>query len=160
VPDRAKQSFYRKAGKAEGEYMKVLMFLFLSRCHSLILLDMKNIIDVERIQMANLNIQVDDSLKMEVEELLDTIGISLSTAITLFLKQTVRYRGIPLELRAGPPVPESNRGEAISREELKYLAQTGTKRREEVYERIKARHIPDSVREIDAVKLIREDRGR
>jgi DNA-damage-inducible protein J len=121
---------------------------------------MKNIIDAEGIQMANLNIQVDDSLKMEVEELLDTIGISLSTAITLFLKQTVRYRGIPLELRVGPPVPESNRGEAISREELKYLAQTGAKRREEVYERIKARHISDSIREIDAVKLIREDRYR
>ena len=52
--------------------------------------------------MANLNLQIDDDLKREAEAVLKNLGISLSTATTLFLKQVVRHNGIPFELEADP----------------------------------------------------------
>lgn len=52
--------------------------------------------------MANLNIRVDDTLKQQAEQIFLDIGISLSAATTIFLKQVVRYNGIPFELRADP----------------------------------------------------------
>ena len=50
--------------------------------------------------MANLNLQIDDDLKREAEAVLKNLGISLSTATTLFLKQVVRHNGIPFGLEA------------------------------------------------------------
>lgn len=52
--------------------------------------------------MANLNIRVDDPLKKQAEAIFSELGISLSAATTIFLKQVVRYNGIPFELRIDP----------------------------------------------------------
>lgn len=52
--------------------------------------------------MANLNIRVDDTLKQQAELIFSDLGISLSAATTMFLKQVVRYNGIPFELRTDP----------------------------------------------------------
>lgn len=52
--------------------------------------------------MANLNIRVDDKLKKQAEEVFSELGISLTTATTMFLKQVVRCNGIPFELCATP----------------------------------------------------------
>ena len=52
--------------------------------------------------MANLNIQIDDDLKRDAEAVLKNLGISVSTATTLFLKQVVRHNDIPFELEADP----------------------------------------------------------
>ena len=52
--------------------------------------------------MANLNIRVDDTLKQQAELIFSELGISLSAATTMFLKQVVRYNGIPFELRVDP----------------------------------------------------------
>ena len=58
--------------------------------------------------MANLNIRVDDDLKRQAEMVFSDIGLSLSAATTIFLKQVVRCNGIPFELRADPFWSESN----------------------------------------------------
>ncbi len=58
--------------------------------------------------MANLNIRVDDDLKRQAEIVFSDIGLSLSAATTIFLKQVVRCNGIPFELRADPFWSESN----------------------------------------------------
>jgi DNA-damage-inducible protein J len=58
--------------------------------------------------MANLNIRVDDDLKRQAEMIFSDIGLSLSAATTIFLKQVVRCNGIPFELRADPFWSESN----------------------------------------------------
>jgi DNA-damage-inducible protein J len=52
--------------------------------------------------VANLNIRVDDALKKNAETVLSDIGMSVSTATTIFLEQVVRYNGIPFEVRADP----------------------------------------------------------
>ncbi len=58
--------------------------------------------------MANLNIRVDDDLKRQAEMVFSDIGLSLSAATIIFLKQVVRCNGIPFELRADPFWSESN----------------------------------------------------
>jgi DNA-damage-inducible protein J len=64
--------------------------------------------------MANLNIRVDDVLKSQAEEVLDNIGMSLSTATTIFLKQVIRYNGIPFELRADPFYSPENKARLLA----------------------------------------------
>jgi DNA-damage-inducible protein J len=52
--------------------------------------------------VANLNIRIDDTLKKQAENVFFELGMTLSTATTIFLKQVVRYNGIPFELRVDP----------------------------------------------------------
>jgi DNA-damage-inducible protein J len=73
--------------------------------------------------MANLNIRIDDALKSQAEEILDDIGMSLSTATTIFLRQVIRYNGIPFELRADPFYSPENRARLL--EAMKRMEQTG-----------------------------------
>lgn len=62
-----------------------------------------NVLEIkEALHMADINIHVDETLKNQAELILSDLGISLSTATTIFLKQVVRYNGIPFELRADP----------------------------------------------------------
>lgn len=69
--------------------------------------------------MANLNIRVDDTLKQQAELIFSDLGISLSAATTMFLKQVVRYNGIPFELRADPFYSAENQNRLlISKERM------------------------------------------
>lgn len=61
--------------------------------------------------MANLNIRIDDDLKKQAENMFAELGMNMSTAMTVFLKQAVRYGGIPFDLRISECVPEQKEGE-------------------------------------------------
>ena len=50
----------------------------------------------------NTNISLDPKLKKEAVELFHSMGLDLSTAITLFLYQSVRERKLPFELYEVP----------------------------------------------------------
>ena len=52
--------------------------------------------------MATMNIRVDDALKSQAETLFADLGMNMTTAVNVFLKQAVRVGGIPFELRADP----------------------------------------------------------
>ena len=52
---------------------------------------------------ANINIRVDTELKQAAEELFDDLGLSMSSAITMFLKSAVKYDGIPFEVKRNTP---------------------------------------------------------
>ena len=47
----------------------------------------------------NFTIRIDPELKKAADEVFSDLGLNLTTAITLFLKVSVRYDGIPFELR-------------------------------------------------------------
>ena len=47
----------------------------------------------------NLNIRIDENLKRNAEVLFSELGLNMSSAITIFLKSAVDYRGIPFEIR-------------------------------------------------------------
>jgi DNA-damage-inducible protein J len=61
--------------------------------------------------MTNLNIRIDKTVKAEAEALLAELGLTMSTAINLFMRQTLRQRKIPFEIAAGGksiPLPASS----------------------------------------------------
>lgn len=47
----------------------------------------------------NITIRIDEDLKKEADELYDSLGLTLSAAIKIFLKQSVRESGLPFELK-------------------------------------------------------------
>lgn len=51
----------------------------------------------------NLNIRVDEELKRKAEAIFSELGISMSTAMNMFLRYSVRYGGIPFDLRIEKP---------------------------------------------------------
>ncbi len=53
--------------------------------------------------MANINIRVDDELKKQAETMFADLGLNMSTAMTIFLKQAVRYGGIPFDVKLSDP---------------------------------------------------------
>lgn len=55
----------------------------------------------------NLNIRVDEELKRQAEALFSELGLNMSTAMNIFLRYSVRYGGIPFELRIEKPNPET-----------------------------------------------------
>lgn len=50
-------------------------------------------------KMAHIHVRVKDDLKQKAKEVLDEIGMDMSTAINLYLKQIVITKGIPFRLR-------------------------------------------------------------
>lgn len=58
--------------------------------------------------MAQISLRVDDEVKRCAEQTFDDIGLSMSTAINIFLKKVARERRIPFELTADPFYSESN----------------------------------------------------
>ena len=48
---------------------------------------------------ANLNIRVDDEVKIQAERICTELGTSMSNAINMFLCSMVRSNGFPFELR-------------------------------------------------------------
>ena len=58
--------------------------------------------------MAQIKLRVDDNLKSSAERTLNDIGLSMSTAINIFLKTVVRENRIPFELSADPFYSKEN----------------------------------------------------
>ena len=48
--------------------------------------------------VSNITIRIDSELKKQGEELFDDLGLSMTAAITSFIKQSVREQGIPFKL--------------------------------------------------------------
>lgn len=59
-------------------------------------------------QTVQVNFRVDKELKQHAEMILEDIGLSMSTAYTIFLKKITREGGIPFEMKADPFYSESN----------------------------------------------------
>ena len=53
---------------------------------------------------ANLSVRVDSELKKEVERCLDAMGLNISVAINIYLRQIVRQNAIPFRVCADPAV--------------------------------------------------------
>ena len=53
------------------------------------------------------NISLDADLKKQSQELLADLGLDLTTAVTIFLKQTIREQGIPFKITRAQPNAET-----------------------------------------------------
>lgn len=58
--------------------------------------------------MTNVTIRMDEGLKKQSEALFDEMGLSMTTAITLFIKTAVRENRIPFEIRVDPFFSSAN----------------------------------------------------
>lgn len=58
--------------------------------------------------MAQISLRVDDDVKRNAERTLTDIGLSMSTAINIFLKKVARENRIPFELSADPFYSQEN----------------------------------------------------
>lgn len=57
------------------------------------------------------NIKIDPTLKQEAQALFESLGLNLSTAVNMFLRQSVREQAIPF--RVGSPIPNIETLKAI-----------------------------------------------
>ena len=52
--------------------------------------------------MAQVNVRIDDELKNRADVLFDDLGLNMSTAINMFVRQAVREGGIPFGITTKP----------------------------------------------------------
>ncbi|MDD6036789.1 MAG: type II toxin-antitoxin system RelB/DinJ family antitoxin [Lachnospiraceae bacterium] len=55
----------------------------------------------------NISIRMDSDLKSAAEALFDELGMSLSTAFNIFVRQSLREGGIPFKITEGRPNQET-----------------------------------------------------
>ena len=48
--------------------------------------------------MAQVNIRIDDKLKIRADSIFKELGLNMSTAFTIFIRQTIRQGGIPFKI--------------------------------------------------------------
>ncbi len=58
--------------------------------------------------MTNVTIRMDEGLKRQSEAVFDEMGLTMTTAITLFIKAVIRENRIPFEIRVDPFFSASN----------------------------------------------------
>lgn len=64
--------------------------------------------------MGRISVRIDDNLKEEANKVYDDLGMDMTTAITIFLKQTVREQRLPFQPGAEPVADILAREEALS----------------------------------------------
>lgn len=59
--------------------------------------------------MAQINVRIDDEVKRNAERVCSEIGISMATAINIYLKKLGREHRIPFEVSVDPFYSEKNK---------------------------------------------------
>jgi DNA-damage-inducible protein J len=50
--------------------------------------------------VSNINILVDSDVKLQAQQVFESLGLDMSSAVELFLKQTIAKKSIPIKLEA------------------------------------------------------------
>lgn len=60
--------------------------------------------------MCTISCKVDEKVKSDAEAIFDSLGISMSTAINMFLRATIREEGLPIstKLKSGEQLIQEN----------------------------------------------------
>ena len=78
--------------------------------------------------MSNITLRIDDSLKNQSQKILDQMGLSMNTAVNLFLHQLCTDRGLPFRPSADPfdsPANQAHLAKAVRQiEEGKVVIKT------------------------------------
>lgn len=54
-------------------------------------------------ESTNLNIRTDKEVKFAAEKIFEELGLNMTTAVNMFLRQVIRENGIPFELKLSVP---------------------------------------------------------
>ena len=52
--------------------------------------------------VSNINIRVDNNVKKEAQDIFSSMGLDMTTAINIFLRQAIRQRSIPFTISTDP----------------------------------------------------------
>ena len=80
-------------------YKCIVLTIHAFMCYNLHILRM----EVISMGTTNLNIRTDKEVKAAAERIFDDLGITMTTAVNIFLRQTIRTNGIPFELKLDVP---------------------------------------------------------
>lgn len=56
----------------------------------------------DEMETVNLNVRVDKDVKCTAEAIANALGMNLSTAVNIFLRQMVSHNGLPFDVRLAP----------------------------------------------------------
>lgn len=76
-------------------------------------------------QTVNVNFRMDSSLKMQMDSICSELGMSLTTAFTIFAKKVCREKRIPFEVSLDPFYSEENKERL--RKSIAQMEETGGK---------------------------------
>ena len=68
---------------------------------------------------ATINLRIDNDLKSDAEQILNRLGLTMSTAITLFLRQVELTGGLPFPVQL-PPGPKHLDASTMSKEDFNH----------------------------------------
>ena len=54
-------------------------------------------------ESTNLNIRTDKEVKAQAEKVFDALGLNMTTAVNIFLRQAIRENGIPFQVKLNVP---------------------------------------------------------
>ena len=57
--------------------------------------------------MTNMNIRMEKEVKEQAQQIFAQLGMDMTTAVNVFLRQAIRYNGFPFELRIDKPNAET-----------------------------------------------------
>ena len=63
------------------------------------------LIDAAITKTANVNVRIQENIKQQAEQILETIGIPRATAIDMFYRQIILNKGIPFSLTIPKSLP-------------------------------------------------------
>lgn len=55
----------------------------------------------------SMNIRLDSDLKREAQSLFAALGLDMTSAVNIFLRQALRQRGLPFDVKLNPPNAET-----------------------------------------------------
>ena len=71
----------------------------------------------------SMNIRMDSEVKKQAQELFAQFGLDMTTAVNMFLKQSIRQRGIPFALQLDPFYSDVNQERLL--QAAKRMEETG-----------------------------------
>ncbi len=71
----------------------------------------------------NVNIRIDEELKKQAEQLFSELGMNMTTAFNVFVRQSIRNRGIPFEITARNDDFNSDYNQQVLKQSIERLEQ-------------------------------------
>lgn len=93
--------------------------------------------------MAVINFNVDETVKNQANDLFKGLGLDMTTALNIFLRQAINYGGIPFEIRKPNPCAVSSKEEIFAKlKEAEDALKNGekTKSHDEVWSGLRAKY--------------------
>jgi DNA-damage-inducible protein J len=69
--------------------------------------------------MTNINIRVDSDIKAQSQSLFENLGLDMTTAINIFLRQALKTRAIPFEISEKPATSGAWNGSETKAESIR-----------------------------------------